>query len=87
MTDKANSELKIGKILKSIMEGSGLVQRRSTCDWYGWDIDEHYLMPHVARLLRLRGWEASCSVNHGVSDWVFVRPVDVSDLETVEVVK
>lgn len=43
--------------------------RVSTCNFTGWDIDEHIVMPFVAEKLMANGYMVIKSINHGVTDW------------------
>ena len=56
----------------------GMVKRRvttdtlATCDYPNWDRQLHRVMPQIANKLRERGLTVTSSVNHGVTDWVFI---------------
>lgn len=48
-----------------------LTYRTSTCDAPNWNRELHQAMPEIRSALNEMGIHVSCSVNWGVTDWVF----------------
>jgi hypothetical protein len=60
------------KIEDMFLDGS-IVNKFTTCHSapsYGWSLKEYVYMPHVASILRSKGYSVSSSINWGVTDWV-----------------
>lgn len=64
------------KIANYMAEKKILTDTLSTCGHpaaksWGWDVELHNAMDEISVELRKMGIRTTCSVNHGVHDWVF----------------
>lgn len=60
------------KIVDGMVKRKVVTDTLATCDYPNWDRQLHRTMPQIASKLREMGLSVTSSVNHGVTDWVFV---------------
>lgn len=74
MTQIEKRDSIINNLVDSIKESlsRNLVTTRTTCadaPNFGWSLEEFMYMPLAAQRLREEGYQATSSVNFGVTDW------------------
>lgn len=58
----------IGRIESQLT--TSLIAQINTCDYSGWNREEHYYMPNVAQRLREKGYTVTSRVRFEVTEWV-----------------
>ena len=66
VTEQAN------KIINEMTDRGVTADTLATCDYPNWDRKLHRHMNDIVTELRANGLNVSSSVNHGVTDWVFI---------------
>ena len=63
------------KIVLEMIRRGVTTDTLATCDYSNWDRELHRSMLDIAKELKTRGITTKSSVNHGVTDWVFIIDV------------
>ena len=73
---KAYVKEQADRIANYMVEKGLMTDTEATCGLSNWDTELHNAMPEIVKKLREMGIKTTCSVNWGVTDWVFTIITD-----------